>query len=331
MHLSIVIVSWNAKKYVDECLDSLRTLSEQPGVEIFVVDNCSTDGTPELVRESYPRVILVESPSNVGFARANNIGVALSTGKYVALINSDVRVLPGCIDKMLGYMESHPQVGVLGPRMLGPSGKAARSYMSEPTLWRCFCRALALDVVFPGSKVFGSYTMPYFKRDQIAAVDILNGWFWMVRRDALNQVGLLDETFFMYGEDIDWCKRFRDARWGVVYFPEAESIHYGGASSSKAPVRFYVEMQRANLQYWDKHFSRLSQVTYVAILCVHQALRVVFYGLSTFVKSKPSDASYKVQRSLACLRWAVGLSGILSAWDPARPVVSNASRKISPP
>jgi GT2 family glycosyltransferase len=303
--LSIVIVTWNAKKFVDECLDSLRTYSQKSDVEIFVVDNFSTDGTPELVSASYPEVTLIQNQNNVGFARANNIGISRSSGRYVALINSDVRVLPGCIDKMMDYMNEHPRIGLLGPRMLGPGGQAGRSYMSAPTLWRYFCRALALDNIFPGSKFLGGYTMPYFKRDRIAEVDILNGWFWMTRREALDEVGLLDETFFMYGEDIDWCKRFRKAGWGVVYFPEAESIHYGGASSSKAPIRFYVEMQRANLQYWKKHFSRLSQITYLAILFIHQALRLAGYASLLAVKSSRGDASYKIQRSLACMRWIV--------------------------
>ena len=330
-NLSIVIVSWNAKKFVDECLGSLRTVSGQSDVEIFVVDNCSTDGTPELVRESYPEVVLIQNQSNVGFARANNVGIARSTGEYVALINSDVRVLPGCIEKMLAYMRSDSRVGLLGPRMLGATGKSARSYMSAPTLWRCFCRALALDVVFPSSKALGSYTMPYFKRDQITEVDVLNGWFWMTRREALDEVGLLDETFFMYGEDIDWCKRFRDAGWKVVYFPEAESIHYGGASSAKAPVRFYVEMQRANFQYWQKHFSRLSQFAFLAIVALHQALRIIPYGLRAVIGTGRSDARYKVQRSFACLRWIMGLSGLFSAWDPARALASNTSSKISRP
>jgi GT2 family glycosyltransferase len=303
--LSIVIVSWNAKKFVDECLQSLRTYSRRPDVEVFVVDNASTDGTPELVQASYPEVALVRNQDNEGFARGNNIGIARSSGRYVALINSDVRVLPKCIDRMIEYMESHPKVGMLGPRMLGASGQAGRSYMSAPTLWRYFCRALALDYLFPNSKFLSGYTMPYFKRDRVVEVDILNGWFWMTRREALEQVGLLDETFFMYGEDIDWCKRFRKAGWGVVYFPEAESIHYGGASSARAPVRFYIEMQRANLQYWKKHFSRLSQITYLAIIFIHQALRLAGYALLLAVKSSRADATYKIQRSLACLRWII--------------------------
>jgi GT2 family glycosyltransferase len=330
-NLSIIIVTWNGKKFVDECLESLRAFAEDPGVEIFVVDNCSTDGTRELVRESYPKVVLIQNQTNVGFARANNIGIGQSSGKYVALINSDVRVLPGCIEKLIDYMNSHPRIGVLGPRMLGASGKSSRSYMSAPTLWRCFCRALALDVLFPGSKALGSYTMPYLKRDRIAEVDVLNGWFWMTRREALDQVGLLDETFFMYGEDIDWCKRFRDGGWNVVYFPEAESIHYGGASSAKAPVRFYVEMQRANYQYWQKHFSRPSQFGFLGIVALHQVLRIMLFGLGMAVGSDRSEAGYKVERSMACLRWIMGLTGLLSAWDPARALFPNTSRKISRP
>ena len=182
IQLSIIIVTWNAKKYVAECLDSLQAFSNNPNAEIIVVDNASTDGTPELVRDSYPGVTLIRNEGNLGFAKGNNVGIRRSTGEYVLLINSDVHVLDHCIEQIVEYMKQNPQVGLLGPKMLGADRKSYRSYMGAPTLWRAFCRALALDVVFPNSRIFGGFLMPYFKRDQVAEVDVLNGWFWAARR-----------------------------------------------------------------------------------------------------------------------------------------------------
>jgi len=305
--LSIIIVTWNGKQYVEECLNSLGAYSQDPGVEIIVVDNASWDGTFEFVRDTYQTVRLIQNTENLGFAKANNIGIRASSGQFVCLINSDVRVFEGCIDKMHFYMCNNPQIGLVGPRMLGPDGKSYRSYMGMPTLWRMFCRALALDVLFPRSKVFGGFLMPYFNRDQIADVDILNGWFWMTRREALNDVGLLDENLFMYGEDLDWSRRFRKAGWRVVYFPKAESLHYGGASSAIAPIHFLVEMQRANFQFWKKNYGPASQLLYLFIVLIHQSVRVLGYLLLMCVKeAKRSDAAFKVKRSLACMRWAIG-------------------------
>jgi GT2 family glycosyltransferase len=205
---------------------------------------------------------------------------------------------------MVAYMEGNPRIGLLGPRMLGADGKSERSYMGLPTLWRLFCRALALDELLPQSKHFSGYLMPYFDRKSIADVDVLNGWFWATRREALDEVGLLDETLFMYGDDLDWSKRFRDAGWRVVYFPEAESIHYGGGTTARAPIRFSVEMQRADFQYWKKNYGRASQFVYLSIVVMHQMVRLVGYSL-LFLKSKTNreELTLKIKKSLASIRW----------------------------
>jgi GT2 family glycosyltransferase len=304
--ISIVIVTWNCKKYIEECLESLSAYRKDQKAEIIVVDNASHDGTPELIRDSYPEVTLIKNDHNLGFAKANNVGLRQISGEYVCLINSDVRVFDGCIEKMLSYMERNPRIGLLGPRMLGPDGKAYRSYMGRPTLWRNFCRAVALDVVFPKCELFSGLMMPYFDQNNIAEVDVLNGWFWMTRREALNEVGLLDERLFVYGDDLDWSKRFDDMGWKVVYFPQAESLHYGGGSTARAPVAFSIEMQRANFHYWQKNFGYISQISYLCIIWIHQAFRVVGYSLLLAVKSKRSEAMLKIRRSLACLRWVMG-------------------------
>jgi GT2 family glycosyltransferase len=308
--LSIIIVTWNGKEYVRECLDSLRSQLNDPETEVIVVDNASTDGAPELIEAIYPSVRLIRNASNLGFARANNVGIRNSSGEFLCLVNSDVRILDGCIEKLLARMADNPHVGMCGPKMLDANGCAQRSYMGAPSLWNHFCRCVALDVLFPHSRVFGGFLMPYFNRDRIADVDVLNGWFWMIRRSALDEVGLLDEEFFMYGEDIDWCKRFHNAEWRVVYCPDVESIHYGGASSAKAPVRFYIERQRANFQYWKKHHGRLSQLAYYAIECVDQAVRVMGYLPVLLAPNvNRAETSFKIRRSWFCMLWMLGIRG----------------------
>ncbi len=303
---SVVIVSWNARRYVEECLRSLE--AQEMRLQVIVVDNASTDGSPEMVRERFPTVTLIQNDRNLGFAQANNIGIRRSTGHYIFLINSDVNVPRDCLSHILKYMEDNPAVGLLGPRMLGPDGKSARSCMRFPTIWNSLCRALALDAVFSKSRRFGGFLMRDFDHEQIADVEVLNGWFWAVRRAALNSVGLLDERFFIYGEDIDWCRRFHCAGWKIVFYPYAQALHYGGASSSNAPVRFSIEMERANLQYWKKHRSRTASFTYAGILLLHHLLRIAGYiFVYAMQRARRSQAASKVRKSLACARWLVSL------------------------
>ena len=311
--ISLVIVTWNGKKYALECLDSLRAIKSSLKLEIIVVDNASTDGTPEAIAEGYPEVKLIRNDANLGFAKANNIGIAATTGDYVCLVNSDVVVPPGCLETMTAYMENHPDIGLLGPKMLSPTGGIGQSVMRLPTVWNCFCSALGLHAVCPDSKHFGGFLMNGYKYDAIDDVEVLTGWFWMVPRAALTQVGGLDEQFFMYGEDIDWSYRFLQAGWRVVFYPDAEALHYGAASSGQAPTRFYVEMRRANLQYFRKHHGRIGGLGYLLTTWVHEIFRVLGYGvLFCFNRYKRADAAFKVSRSLSCIKWLTG-TGILVA------------------
>jgi GT2 family glycosyltransferase len=305
--LSIVVVTWNAKKVTEECLESIERQDAARSLETIVVDNASSDGTVEMVQEKFPSVRLVQNDQNLGFAKANNSGIRLSTGKYICLINSDVNVPPSCLRRIYCFMEENPSVGLLGPRMLGADGKTRRSCMRFPTLWSSFCRALGLDSLVKGSTTFGGFLMSDFKHDRVMDVEVLNGWFWVVRREALEQVGLLDERFFMYGEDVDWCYRFRSKGWRTVFYPEAEAIHYGGASSARAPARFYVEMHKANVQYWRKHHGRLAQFAYLLTVWLHEVVRILGYAAAYLLrKCSRADAAYKVKRSVACIRWLAG-------------------------
>ncbi len=302
--VSVIIVSWNARDYLVQCLNSLTVETCRYPMEIIVVDNDSTDGSPESVEREFPHVRLIRSGANLGFAKANNLAIAESRGQYLCLVNSDVKVLKDCITRLVDYCEQHPKVGMAGPRVIGRDGKLQRSCRGFPGVWNMFCRAVALDMIFPKCKLFTGYHLWHWAQESEQPVDILTGCFWMIRREALASVGLLDESFFMYGEDMDWCKRFWMRGWHLMFVPSAEAIHYGGASSSNAPVRFYIEMQRADLQYWKKHFPLPAVACYFLICCLHQSLRAAGYLLVSIFRPAPgSGALHKLKRSLATLKW----------------------------
>ncbi|MDD5232381.1 MAG: glycosyltransferase family 2 protein [Syntrophales bacterium] len=310
---SAIVLNWNTRDLLLNCLRSIVRGSGRLDIEIIVVDNGSVDGSPESVEKLFPRVRLIRNESNHGFARANNAGIGISSGKYLCLINSDVVVAESCIPAMFDYMESKPKVGLLGPQIINGSGEVQRSCMGFPTVWNSFCRALALDSFFPRSKRFGGQLLTYWPHDTSREVDVVNGCFWMVRRAALETVGPLDENFFIYAEDIDWCRRFRSKNWKVAFYSEAQAVHLGGASSARMPVRFYLEMHRANLQYWKKHHGRRAQNLYRLTLMLHDAVRLAAFALlSAGDEDRVNSISMsKVRRSAAGLRMLLsGLDGL---------------------
>lgn len=306
MTISVIIVSWNAKALLLKCLESITAQDFSFPVEIIVVDNASTDGSPDAVHDRFPGVKLITERENLGFSKANNIGIRESTGDYLLLINSDVVVYPDCFRRLIAYLEQHREVGMVGPKTFGVDGKVQRSCMELPSLWKLFCRALALDSLFPGSKLFGRQLMRYWGHNDTRRVEVVNGCFWALRTEAVSRVGLLDERFFMYGEDIDWCKRFAEAGWQIFFFSEAEALHYGGGSSANAPVRFYLEMQRANYQYWLKHYSKAATIGFLVINVLHHTLRlfceipVALFRLRTRTRSEP-----RISRNIASLKWSL--------------------------
>ena len=305
--VSVIIVSWNARDYLNQCLRSLSSKVCRYPMEIIVVDNASSDGSAECVEREFPHVQLIRTGSNLGFGKANNIGISRSSGQYVCLVNSDVKVLPDCITRLVDYCEQHPTVGMVGPRIIGGDGKLQRSCRGFPGVWNSFCRALALDSIFPRCKWFNGFLLYHWPQDSLRQVDMLTGCFWLVRRQALAQVGLLDERFFMYGEDMDWSKRFWLKGWPLTFIPSAEAIHYGGASSANAPVRFYIERHRADLQYWRKHHSPPAVFCFFLICCLHLVLRAIGYSLAFVIKSQERViCGSKVKRSVACLKWMLG-------------------------
>lgn len=314
--LSIVIVTWNGKRYALECLESLHACCVDAPTEIIVVDNASTDGTPDAIRNQYPDVILIENQHNLGFAKANNVGMARSRGRYVSLINSDVVVARDCLNTMLAFMEAHHDIGIMGPKMLCADGTVGSSVMRLPTVWNSLCAALTLNSVFPNSRLFSGYSVDPDDLLGVQDVQVVTGWFWMISRTALEQVGGLDERFFMFGEDIDWCRRFGQAGWRVVFCGEAQSLHYGGASSADAPARSYVEMRRSNLMYFKKHHGLSGAIGYSVVIGIHELARIAGYSLSyCYDRSRRLEALAKVRRSVSCLCWLFGAA----SWTAEQP------------
>jgi GT2 family glycosyltransferase len=272
-------------------------------VDIVVVDNGSTDGTPSAIRSHFPKVRVVETGKNLGYAKANNIGIALTTAEHLCLINSDVVVPPLGLSTMLTYMLAHRNVGLLGPKMLSPGGALGTPVLGFPTLWNSLFCAVGLHLLLKVPQSLRGLSMSTPVQDHVEDVEVLTGWFWMLSRRALDEVGGLDERFFMYGEDIDWCYRFHRAGWRVVFYPEASALHYGAASSSRAPIRYYVEMRRANMQYVRKHHGRLAACGYLFATCIHESVRMLGYGLLYCCgRYQRSETGFKIRRSAACMR-----------------------------
>ena len=302
MTVSVLIVSWNARDYLRSCLDSIRRAHPSCLHEIIVVDNASTDGYPEMVTRCFPEARLIRAGANLGFARANNLAMSLATGSAFALVNSDALVHPGCLESLLEHLESNPAVALVGPRVLGGDGQLQRTCGHLPRFRNTLCRALGLDR-FSG-RVFSGYEVPHAQHDRLHRPDVLSGCFCVARRSAVDRVGMLDERFFFYAEDIDWCKRFHDAGWTLAFVPHATATHFGGGSSSQARLRFSIEFLRATLKYWRKHYGPVGEWICRALLMLHHAVRWAARSCQRLAGQGRSERSrHKWTEHSACLKW----------------------------
>ncbi len=241
--VSVVVVTWNALPFIERCLESVR------GCDVVVVDHGSTDGTLELVRERFPEVRLLEQ-ENKGMGGGNNAGMRAAEGRWFFLLNSDAWVVGDGLERLVAFGDEHPRAAVVGPRLVNPDGSLQRSARGEPTLWRLATEYLFLRKLAPRTRLLNPLYRGDFRHDRVEEVDWLYGPALLVRREAVDQVGLFDEDFFMFSEEVDWLTRFRRAGWQVLFFPGAEVVHVGGASHGG---RLYVENVRGHLRFLAKH------------------------------------------------------------------------------
>jgi GT2 family glycosyltransferase len=243
--VSVVVVTWNALPYVEQCLESVR------GEDVVVVDNGSKDGTVALVRERFPEMRLIEQ-ENKGMGGGNNAGMRAADGRYFLLLNSDAWVVDDGLAQLVAFADAHPEAAVVGPKLLNTDGTLQRSARGEPTLWSLATEYLAIRKLAPHSGRLNPLYRGDFDHDRVAEVDWLSGAALLVRREAADAVGLFDEDFFMFSEEVDWMTRFRRAGWKVLFYPDAEVVHVGGASHGG---RMYVENLRGHLRFFAKHRS----------------------------------------------------------------------------
>lgn len=254
--LSVIIVNYNVEYFLDQCLHSVEKACASISAEIYVVDNCSVDGSSEMVRNKYPNVNLIQNKENVGFSKANNQAIRLSEGKYVLLLNPDTVVQEDTFQKAIAFMDNHEDAGGLGIHMIDGKGKfLPESKRGLPTPMVAFYKIFGLSALFPRSKRFGHYHLGHLSKEENHEIDILSGAFMMMRKEALSKVGLLDEDFFMYGEDIDLSYRIQLGGYKNYYFAESSIIHYKGESTKKSSVNYVFVFYNAMIIFAKKHFS----------------------------------------------------------------------------
>lgn len=268
MDLSVIIVSYNVKELLIECLKSVNAASKELKSEVFVVDNNSQDNTAGEIKKKFPDVKLIANRQNLGFSKANNQAIKKASGKYILILNPDTKLVPDTLLKMISFMDKNRDVAVATCRVELANGRLDQDCRRHfPTPWRSFCHFTKLDKVFAGSKIFDGYYIGYLSSQNEHEVDACAGAFMMVRKTAIDKVGLFDEDFFFYGEDLDWCWRFKEAGFKIFYTPITKIIHFKGVSSgikshskhltsatAESKRRALKESTRAMRLFYQKHY-----------------------------------------------------------------------------
>ena len=273
MRLSIVIVNWNTEALLRQCLASIVAHPPDGPYEVVVVDNASTDGSVEMVRDEFPAVVLLANEQNAGFAAGNNLAIEASTADMILLLNSDTVVRPGALEALLQFMESHSGAGAAGARLLNPDGTLQPSCFPLPTLLSEGLHLFHLD--YRQRRAMQTWDV-----SQPRAVDVLLGACMLLRRAAVQQVGLLDEGYFMYSEEVDYCRRLQEAGWTLHWVPEAEVVHYGGQSTRQVATEMFLRLYAGKLRYFRKHEGRRAGQVYKLILFVAALFRLLLLPLA---------------------------------------------------
>jgi N-acetylglucosaminyl-diphospho-decaprenol L-rhamnosyltransferase len=249
--LSVIVVSWNVRDLLRRCLSSIVAAGDS--CEIVVVDNGSTDGSPEMVRAEFPHVRLVANAENRGFTAANNQGLALAAGRYLLLLNPDAEVVGDALATMTTYMDDHPAIGALGPQLRYPDGRLQSSRRRFPTFATALVESTVVQEWWRDNRILQRYYLADRPADAVQQVDWVVGACLLVRRAAYEGVGGLDEGFFMYSEELDWCRRIKSAGWEIVYLPAAVVVHHEGKSSEQVVPARHIYFQSSKVRYFRKH------------------------------------------------------------------------------
>ncbi|MCR4993947.1 MAG: glycosyltransferase family 2 protein [Bacteroidales bacterium] len=280
MKLSIIIVNYNVKHYLWQCLDSVRRASKGLEMDVWVVDNASTDGSIPFLQKDFPEVHFIANNENVGFSKANNIAIRQSSGEYVLLLNPDTLVAEDCLHACVAFMQCHPRCGALGVHMINRDGSfALESRRGLPTPATSFYKVTGLCRHYPTHPRFGRYYMGHLAEYAEGRIEVISGAFMMLRREALNEVGLLDEDYFMYGEDIDLSYRIGVGGWECWYVPQL-ILHYKGESTQNTSLRYIHSFYNAMLIFFRKHFAKRYWFSWFLV-----EVGVLLMGMMSFVRN----------------------------------------------
>lgn len=294
--VSVVIVNWNTRDILGDCLRTIYEQTRSVDFEVIVVDNASQDGSPEMVRSDYPQAMLLANGTNVGYAAANNQGIKTARGRYVLVLNSDTLILDGAIDSMVEFADAHSRAGVLGCRVCNPDGTLQPTCFMFPSAFNSFLSAFYLNKLFPHSRLFGREAMSWWDRNDVREVQVVTGCFMLIRREALDEVGLMDERFFMYAEETDWCYRFGKAGWQVMFTPVAEIVHLGGQSTAKRSEEMLVQLRLSILKFVRKNQGRAAGAVVCLNTILFLALRIpVWAAIRVLVPGKRKQASTRIR------------------------------------
>ena len=273
--LSVVILTYNVRDMVLDCVDSVMQASDGLGVEIIVSDNCSMDGTVDAVRQRYPDIVMIENKENRGYAAGNNRGIEVSHGRHVLILNPDTIVDKDALRMTLDYAESHPECGVVGCRVLNRDGSVQQSWFAKWSLLQALWNGLGLHGVAPMVRIDGQRKFSGEPPDRAVQIDRLLGCFLWMRRDVINRVGMFDEDFFLYGEEEDLCQRVRDAGLEVHYYPGANIVHYGGQSTKHVKEWARVEANVSKVIWMKKHRGAMVVLVFRTMWSFFLLLRVL--------------------------------------------------------
>jgi N-acetylglucosaminyl-diphospho-decaprenol L-rhamnosyltransferase len=302
--LSIVIVNWNVREALRNCLNSILAQATTVELEVLVVDNASSDRSAEMVVQEFGDVRLIRNSTNVGFARANNQGIELARGRFILILNPDTVVRERSLEQMVHFADAHPDVGALGPMLVAENGgidyRCARRF---PTLWSDLKKRLGL-----AHPVFGDNAMMDWDHTSSREVELLSGACMLVRREVIETVWMLDEGFFMFGEDVDWCFRIRRAGWKIFYLADAVVIHLGGQSSEPVREQLVFEIAKSRHRFIRKAYGPLAALEHRVIVLLVEGFKVIFFALRCLLSpGSQARASFRRRQMIHAqiVQWAL--------------------------
>ncbi len=308
MDLSIIIVNWNTCEITCACLESIFSQETVLRYEVIVVDNGSRDDSVKQINERFPRVKMIANDQNMGFAAANNQAIDIANGSYVLLLNSDTIVLEKCLDKAVQLLEANPSIGCIGAKAFNKDMTIQVNCFRFPSLLDEVLTLFCMNKFFPNSNFFNRMRYGNLSEDLPREVEVVAGCFMLVRRIAIEKVGQMDATFFMYAEEMDWCRRFRMAGWKVLYAPEVRIIHFGGQSSQHMKSKMILQLRAGILQFVNKHYLPIIYYLHCISTSIWFGIRVPGWLLKGLLIPQGRKSSLAMSRvyAVGCLRSITG-------------------------